>query len=154
LYAMHNATILPFRVYVAPAGARHMLLERGKIRLLPGPRENRNRPAIDALFRSASQAYGAQVIGVVLSGNLDDGAAGLADIKTRNGIAIVQDPDEASSSSMPVSALESTDVDYVLPSESIAPKLVELLATEAVERVRPMNGDKDDKNMVTGLAYS
>jgi len=99
-----------------------MLLERGKIRLLPGPRENRNRPAIDALFRSASHAYRAQVIGVVLTGNLDDGAAGLADIKARNGIAIVQDPDEASSSSMPASALETTDVDYVLPARSRLPR--------------------------------
>jgi two-component system, chemotaxis family, protein-glutamate methylesterase/glutaminase len=56
LYAVHNAPILPSRVYVAPSGARHMLLERGKIRLLPGPRENRSRPAVDALFRSASHA--------------------------------------------------------------------------------------------------
>lgn len=82
LYAVHNAPVLPARVYVAPPGARHRLLERGRIRLLPGPRETRSRPAIDALFRSASQAYGSQVIGVVLTGNLDDGATGLADIKT------------------------------------------------------------------------
>ena len=152
LYAVHNAPILPGRVYIAPAGPRHMLLERGKIRLLPGPRENRSRPAIDALFRSASQAYGSQVIGVVLSGNLDDGAAGLADIKTRNGVAIVQDPDEAFAPSMPASAVETADVDYVLPAEAIAAKLVELTATEAVERVRPSNGER---NMVSGgLTYS
>src|SRR5215472_5822162 len=69
LFAVDKAPILPSRVYVAPPGTRHMLLERGKIRLLPGPRENRHRPAIDALFRSASHAYGAQVTGVVLTGN-------------------------------------------------------------------------------------
>jgi len=151
LYAVHNAPILPSRVYVAPSGARHMLLERGRIRLLPGPRENRSRPAIDALFRSASHAYGSQVIGVVLTGNLDDGAAGLADIKTRGGIAIVQDPEEAMAPSMPASALATADVDYVLPAESIPQKLVELAATEAVERVRLSNGEK---NMVSGLTYS
>jgi two-component system chemotaxis response regulator CheB len=143
LYAVHNAPILPARVYIAPAGARHMLLERGKIRLLPGPRENRSRPAIDALFRSASHAYGSQVIGVVLTGNLDDGAAGLADIKLRGGIAIVQNPDEADAPSMPASAIETTDVDYVLPVNGIAPKLVELAATEAVEIVHPINGKRN-----------
>jgi two-component system, chemotaxis family, protein-glutamate methylesterase/glutaminase len=85
LYAVHNAPILPARIYVAPAGQRHMLLERGEILLQAGPRENRNRPSIDGLFRSASYAYGSQVIGVILTGNLDDGCAGLADIKARGG---------------------------------------------------------------------
>ena len=152
LYAVHNAPILPCRVYVAPSGARHMLLERGTIRLLPGPRENRSRPAIDALFRSASHAYGSQVIGVVLTGNLDDGAAGIADIKTRGGLAIVQDPDDAMAPSMPTSAIEAADVDFVLPTESIARKLVELAATEAIERVLPNNGER---NMVPeGFTYS
>ena len=152
LYAVHNAPILPSRVYIAPGGARHMLLERGKIRLLPGPRENRNRPSVDALFRSAARAYGSQVIGVVLTGNLDDGAAGLADIKLRGGVAIVQDPDEAIAPSMPASAVESTEVDYVLPAEAIGPKLQELAATEAVEGVHPINGES---NMAaTGQTYS
>jgi len=152
LYAMHNAPVLPSRVYIAPSGARHMLLERGRIRLLPGPRENRTRPAIDALFRSASHAYGSEVIGVVLTGNLDDGAAGLADIKIRGGIAVVQDPEEAMAPSMPATAIETAEVDYVLRAESIAPKLVELAANEAVERLWPSNGEK---NMVpAGLTYS
>jgi two-component system chemotaxis response regulator CheB len=76
------------------------------------------------------------VIGVVLTGNLDDGAAGLADIKLRGGIAIVQDPEEAVAPSMPASAMESTEVDFVLPAAEIGPKLVELSAPELIERVQ------------------
>lgn len=139
MYAVHNAPILPSRVYIAPAGRRHMVLDRGKVRLEPGPRENRTRPSADALFRSASQAYGTQVIGVVLTGNLDDGAAGLADIKARGGLTIVQDPEEATAPSMPASAIESTEVDFVLPVEEIGPKLVNLVASEAAEQAQPIS---------------
>jgi two-component system chemotaxis response regulator CheB len=139
MYAVHNAPILPGRVYIAPAGQRHLLLDRGSVRLQPGPRENRTRPSIDALFRSASYAYGNQVVGVVLTGNLDDGSAGLADIKTRGGLAVVQDPEEAIAPSMPASAIESTDVDFVLPAAAIGPKLVELVASEATKQVQPIS---------------
>lgn len=139
MYAVHNAEILPSRVFVAPAGHRHMLLDRGRIRLEPGARENRSRPAIDALFRSASYAYGVQVIGVVLTGNLDDGSAGLLAIKNRGGLAIVQDPDDSEASSMPASAIQATEVDFVLPAEQIGPKLVELAASETAERVRTLS---------------
>ena len=92
LYAVNHAPILPGRVYIAPPGAMHTILEQGEVRLMPGPRENRNRPSIDALFRSAAQAYGSRVIGVILSGNLDDGATGVAAVKQRGGVAVVQDP--------------------------------------------------------------
>src|SRR6185503_2308068 len=119
MYAVHGADILPARVYIAPAGQRHMVLERGRVRLEPGPRENRSRQAIDALFRSASYAYGSNVVGVVLTGNLDDGTAGLVAIKNRGGLAIVQNPDEAVSPSMPASAIEATEVDFILPGEQI-----------------------------------
>jgi len=136
MYAVHNAEILPSRVYIAPAGSRHLILDRGTVRLQPGPRENRSRPAIDALFRSASYSYGSQVIGVVLTGNLDDGSAGLLAIKNRGGLAIVQDPDEADAPSMPTSAIEVTSVDFILPPQQIGPKLVELAPTESAGRVR------------------
>lgn len=126
LYAVHNAEILPGRVYVAPSGAHHMLLERGRVRLAPGPRENRHRPSIDALFRSAAVSYGARVVGVVLTGNLDDGSAGLGEIKRRRGIAMVQDPEDAVAPSMPNSAIESAEIDFILPADEIAPKLVAL----------------------------
>lgn len=153
LYAVHNAPILPARVYVAPAGQRHMLLDKGKILLQAGPRENRNRPSIDGLFRSASYAYGNQVLGVILTGNLDDGSAGLADIKARGGLAIVQDPEEAMAPSMPTSAIESTDVDFVLPVEEIGPKVVELASSEVAGQLQPIpNGGR--KMATSGQTYA
>ena len=136
MYAVHNAPILPSRVYVAPAGMRHMFVDRGAVRMEPGPRENRNRPSIDTLFRSASYAYGSQVAGVVLTGNLDDGSAGLASIKTRGGVAIVQDPENAFAPSMPTSAMDATDIDYVLTAEQIGPKLIELVTSDTAEELR------------------
>lgn len=139
MYAVHNAPILPARVYVAPSGQQHMLIDRGNVRLQAGPRENRSRPSIDALFRSASVAYGSQVVGVVLTGNLDDGSAGLADIKTRGGLAIAQDPDDALAPSMPLNAMESTDVDFVLPASQIGPKLVEIANSEVTHEVLPIS---------------
>lgn len=153
VYAVHNMPILPSRVYIAPAGRRHMLLNRGTVRLEAGPRENRARPSIDALFRSASHAYGSQVIGVVLTGNLDDGSVGLADIKTRGGIAIAQDPGQALAPSMPINAIESTEVDFVLPVEQIGPKLVDLLPCDMPEQKQPlaMGGRKMVPN---GQTYS
>ncbi len=153
MYAVHNAELLPSRVYVAPAGQRHLFLDRGNIRLKPGPRENRSRPSIDVLFRSASQAYGNRVIGVVLSGNLDDGTAGLLAIKDRGGIAVVQDPDQALAPSMPASAIEAANVDFVLSVEEIGPKLIELTRMEGVEKVREISTAGKTQSS-TGHAYS
>jgi two-component system chemotaxis response regulator CheB len=153
LYATHDAEILPSRVYVAPSGQRHMLIDRGKVRLEPGPRENRSRPAIDVLFRSASSAYGKQVVGVVLTGNLDDGTAGLLAIKQKGGTAIVQDPDEALAPSMPTSAMESTDVDFVLKGDQIGPKLIELSSTNEFQKNRGTIANVK-KLRAIGLTYS
>lgn len=154
LYAVNDAPILPARVYIAPSGQRHMMLDRGRILLQPGPRENRSRPAIDALFRSASHAYGNQVVGIVLTGNLDDGSAGLLDIKSRGGIAIVQDPEEAMASSMPESAIEATDVDYILPAEEIGPKLIELAHSEPAAHVQLVPNGGQGSMDATGSTYS
>jgi len=113
------------RIYIAPPG-HHMLLERDYIRVTRGPKENRFRPAIDPLFRSAAYVFGARAIGVVLSGALDDGTAGLWTIKLRGGITIVQDPADALHRSMPLSALENVAVDYKLAAPAIGRQLASL----------------------------
>ena len=116
-------------VYVAPPN-RHLLVEPGRLRLWCGPRENRARPAIDPLFRSAADAYGARAVGVVLTGALDDGIFGLEAIKRAGGIAVVQDPEEAPYPSMPQSALDYVSgVDYTLPVAEMGDVLEHLART-------------------------
>ena len=113
------------RIYVAPPN-HHLLLEDGTVRLSLGPRVNHSRPAIDPLFLSAARVYGPRVAGIVLSGMLDDGTAGLQEIKAQGGVALVQDLEEALSRSMPKSALEHVAVDYVLPVSEMGPVLFRL----------------------------
>ena len=103
LHAAHPQQGEPFRagrIYVAPPDY-HMLIQRNYVWLSRGPHENRTRPAVDVLFRSAALAHGPLVVGVVLTGHLDDGTVGLMTIKGGGGIAIVQEPSEASAPSMP-----------------------------------------------------
>jgi two-component system chemotaxis response regulator CheB len=114
-------------IYVAPPN-RHLLLHHGHMALQAGPRENSARPSADVLFRSAARAYGPRVVGVVLSGTLQDGALGLAAIKMRGGITIVQDPDDALFPGMPRSALTTAPIDYQLRVQDIPSRLVELTA--------------------------
>jgi two-component system chemotaxis response regulator CheB len=116
------------RIYVAAPGS-HLQVKEGWVRLTRGPKENYHRPAIDPLFRTAALAYGARVVGVVLSGADGDGTAGLQAVKQRGGVAIVQDPHEASFARMPKSALEYVEVDHCLPLDGIA-ALLSRLATE------------------------
>ena len=123
--------IVPGKVYVAPPD-RHMLLEPGRIRLVHGPKENHTRPAIDPLFRSAAIAYGPRVIGVILTGYLDDGTAGLLAIKDRGGIAIVQDPADAEAPSMPRSAAAHVAVDHCRPLDDFGLLLSGLAADDAM----------------------
>src|SRR5262249_15261985 len=101
-------------VYVAVPD-RHLLVDDGRMVLRRRPRENAARPEIDRLFRTAAAAYGAQVIGVVLTGLLNDGSAGLRAIKRCGGLAVVQDPKDAEAPSMPRSALRYVEVDHCVP---------------------------------------
>lgn len=93
----------------------HLLLNQQTIHLSHGPKENGTRPAINPLFRSAALSHSGCVTGVVLTGMLDDGTAGLTEIKRRGGVALVQDPESALYPSMPLSALKAVEADYVLP---------------------------------------
>lgn len=111
--AQDGEIVEPGRLYVASSD-RHLLIEKNRLRVTRGPKENRSRPAVDALFRSAAFTCGPRTIGIVLSGMLDDGTAGLWAIKDRGGLAVVQSPEEAEYSSMPENALQHVEVDAVL----------------------------------------
>jgi two-component system chemotaxis response regulator CheB len=102
------------RIYVAPPD-HHLLINKEEVRITRGPKENRFRPAVDPLFRSAANSYRERVIGIILSGALDDGTAGLWSIKQHGGLAIVQDPRNAEVPSMPENAIRNLKVDYILP---------------------------------------
>jgi two-component system chemotaxis response regulator CheB len=122
LHAKDEERVRPGYIYVAWPDY-HMKLEPGRIRLVKGPRENRHRPAVDPLFRSAAVTYRERVAGVVLTGALDDGTAGLIAIKRAGGLAIVQNPEDAQQPGMPTSALRNVDVDHVVRLPELAPLL-------------------------------
>lgn len=123
----------PGRIYVAPPD-HHLLVEpAGVVRVTRGPRENRFRPAVDPLFRSAARAFSTRVVGVILTGWLDDGTAGLYAVKERGGTAIVQHPDDSFAPAMPLNAIKQVEVDHVVPLKEIAPLLVRLSGTPAGE---------------------
>lgn len=125
-------------VYVAPPN-RHLTLEATRVRVVPGPRENRHRPSIDVLFRTAARAFGERVVGVVLTGLLDDGARGLRLIKDAGGASIVQDPHDSLFSSMPRAAME-TNPDHVAPLHRIAEILADVTAAPEEESEMPRKG--------------
>jgi len=130
LAAQEGSMIENGRIYVAPNN-RHLLVERGRVRVVFSPRENLFRPAIDPLFRSAASAYGVRVIGILLSGTLDDGCDGLAEIRQSGGLAIVQNPSDAEFPQLPLNAIQRVNVDIVLPVTEIA----RLLASEVTRFV-------------------
>ncbi len=137
--------IVKGRIYVAPPD-RHMVLADGVIRLSLSPKENRFRPSIDLLFRSAAAAYGERVAGVVLSGSLGDGAAGLAAIKEAGGVALVQDPEEAAFADMPLSALDAVAIDRKLRAAQIG-RIIPEIVDDAPDRIdtadaKPNNGQE------------
>ncbi len=113
-------SIEPGKIYIAP-NDRHLIIEKDKVRVKKGPKENRARPAIDALFRSAAYIYKSRVIGIIFSGLLDDGVSGLYTIKQLGGIAIVQDPKEAEQPQLPLNVMEYVKPDYIACAADMVP---------------------------------
>lgn len=134
--AREGDVLTPGRILVAPPD-RHVLVTDGAVTLSRGPRENGHRPSVDVLFRSAAHAAGPRVIGVVLSGTLDDGTAGLVAISGRGGVSVVQDPGEAPYAGMPLAALEGDHPDAVLPVARIAETITDLVGTSAATEAPP-----------------
>jgi two-component system chemotaxis response regulator CheB len=128
--------VLPGHLYVARPDY-YLVLEASTAHLTRGPKENRFRPAVDALFRSAAYVHGSRVVGVILSGTLDDGSAGLWWVKERGGTAIVQTPTDAQFPAMPENALRHTTADHVVPAGEIGPLLAQLTRQEASSEQRP-----------------
>jgi two-component system chemotaxis response regulator CheB len=124
------------RIYVAPPD-HHLLLEKqGYVRVTHGPRENRFRPAIDPMFRSAAFCFGSRVIGVILTGWLDDGTAGLRAVRERGGFTMVQHPDDAYAPAMPLNAIKHVEIDQILPLKDIGPRLAHLVNTPVGKEVK------------------
>ena len=151
VHATHDQKIERGKIYVAPPGY-HLLIEKGKTELGKGPSENRFRPSIDVLFRSAAVNYGSQVTGIILSGILDDGTAGLSAIKKRGGTAIIQDPDDAEFSAMPLNALKKVGADYCVPAEAIAPLLSKLVIPQPVHQKLNVMKNEDGLEWENNLA--
>jgi two-component system chemotaxis response regulator CheB len=128
-YAVDGEPLQPRRIYLARPN-RHLLAEDGRIRVVAGPRENRTRPAIDPLFRSTAVAYGSRAIGVLLTGMLDDGTAGLDAIRRCGGVTIVQDPQEAEYPEMVNNALAAMTVDYCLPLAELTQLINQLVSSQ------------------------
>lgn len=130
-WAEDGEPVLTGRIYVAPPD-RHLRLVPGHMCVSHGPRENSTRPAVDPLFRSAARAYGSRVIGVVLTGTLSDGTAGLLEIKRHGGLAVVQTPDDAKFAGMPLSAIRHVATDYVVPLATMGRTLARLATAPAL----------------------
>jgi two-component system, chemotaxis family, protein-glutamate methylesterase/glutaminase len=139
-FPIDGQPIEPAQIYIAPPD-NHLLVEPGKLRVVRGPKENRHRPAVDPLFRSAAWAYGPRVIGVILSGTLDDGVSGLWAIRSCGGVTIVQDPNEALHADMPLNALVALNVDHCLPLNAIG-VLIDKLARQPGEPHRAITPPK------------
>jgi two-component system, chemotaxis family, protein-glutamate methylesterase/glutaminase len=116
-------------ILVAPPD-HHLVIEDSHVRVTVGPRENRHRPAIDVLFRSAASALDSRVVGVVLTGTMDDGSAGLAVIKANGGATIVQDPRDATYDSMPISAIANVAVDAIVPAALVGSTIAAMVNGE------------------------
>jgi len=147
-YARHSEPMAPGTILVAPPD-HHLLVRGARVELSRGPRENHARPALDPTLRSAARAFGARVIGVVLTGMLGDGTMGLMAVKARGGITVVQDPQEAQYAEMPARALQYAQVDHVLGIRGIA-ALVGQIARSDVMETPAMEDDEPVRARIAG----
>lgn len=147
----HGETIERGVIYIAPPD-NHLQIADGKAQVVRGPRENGHRPAVDALFRSASTAYRERVIGVVLSGYHDCGTVGLMSIKARGGVAVVQDPDTAVAPDMPRSALDNVDVDHVVHPRDLPGLIQKLIESPAGPPQQPNEVVRQIEGTIPGQA--
>jgi two-component system chemotaxis response regulator CheB len=125
--AAHGERLKARHIYIAPPD-NHLLIKKEKMLVTKGAAENRHRPGIDPLFRSAAVSYGSRVIGVVLTGMMDDGTAGLIAVKRCGGVTVIQDPRDAAYSGMPLSALDNANVDYCVSVTQMGPLLTKLVS--------------------------
>ncbi len=147
--AGHCEDIRKGTIHIAPAG-HHLIIDSSQTYLSKGPRENLSRPAIDPLFRSAAAANGPRVVGILLSGELDDGTAGLHAIKKCGGMAIVQDPATAIAPSMPESAAQNVAVDYTLPPAGIGALLNKLVQETVAPDFQCPEEVRNELSLLTG----
>ncbi|MBV8709032.1 MAG: chemotaxis protein CheB [Acidobacteriaceae bacterium] len=141
IHPQNGTPIEPGRIYVAPSD-HHLMVERGHIHLSLGPKEQHHRPCINVMFRSAALTYGDRVTAVVLTGELDDGTAGLWEVKRRGGIAVVQNPEGAAFPSMPLSALREVEADYVVDIAGMGALLTRLARKKGEEKRTEVEGAK------------
>lgn len=137
------------QIYLAPPD-RHLLALDGVLKLGSGPRENLVRPAIDPLFRSAALWAGPRTVGVILSGMLNDGASGLSAIKACGGVALVQTPQDATASDMPLAALEATPVDLSAPAAELASAIVRYVNERPGKSRPPQRGLRLEVEIAAG----
>jgi two-component system, chemotaxis family, protein-glutamate methylesterase/glutaminase len=149
--ARHSDQLTRGHIYVAPPD-HHLLVMDGRLRLSHGPRENGHRPALDPLFRSVARAYGQRAIGIVLSGTLDDGTAGLNMIRERGGATIAQDPSDALYAGMPQSAIENGAAEHVAQISEMADLVCRLIDTPVPHEERPPKGEAPAPDPTLDLA--
>ncbi len=143
--------IRPGMIYLAPPN-HHLLVEADRVLVRKGPKENRFRPSVDALFRSAAYTFGPRVIAVVLTGLLNDGTSGMWSVKRLGGIGIIQDPQDAQYASMPESVLEYVDVDHIVPLAEVGPLLCQLTDKDMPEASEIPNEDRSRMELEVGIA--
>lgn len=151
-HAQHLDRIEPGSILIAPPD-KHLIVDGQQVRLSHGAKENHSRPAIDPLFRSAAMSFGSKTIGVILTGDLDDGTVGLQAIEAHGGQTIVQDPLDAVAPSMPLSAIEYVRVDFILPLAAISDTLVDLVQQSDLPEPATMGTeDKDASTQKSGAS--